>query len=575
MGENPLKSDNAGVHKIVDGDEILQSYSAKSTMSSKASDHRNLLNHKKQSTLLGGLCDYLFGSNFDGRHEWTPGIMVMAAIFIGAVVGLLVAALQQVLAHFTEFVWVIIPEYFCSPDDISNCPSGLWTYNIAAIFVLWGLAGLAMIFFDFPGPNTPGLPVLLGAIHTKGTLCPKQGLGSWNMPLTIARIWIVNFFFITGATSIGPEAQCMLTGALFASWFAERAGQDQFVRSSRILVQCGMASGLACFFSLPTSSVIFALELPNKGLGYVEGMAAVLAAASTGVVVNAAVQGMQWGGGTLAVSGEASLMVPTRNTHILIGVVCGIIGLFFAKLWLHAVALAKSYMKKLHIEMNTNKWMWLASILVLAAVTGVVSAVNPYTMFYSETEIGTIFTMGQQPLPHYSPVLYGISQFGSATPVELKSWELLVTGLLKLFNIVVCACYFPGGVIWPLYYAGMCIGGAFATWLKMSPDLVFLYMLATGVAVEAPVLKNPLGAALVMMMQVATSKPPVAMASALEACVIAGLISWGFTYNLPYFPPDKQKARSLNEDMFDFMGADRAVAVGAAEEIAVSAEQSL
>ena len=75
-------------------------------------------------------------------------------------------------------------------------------------------------------------------------------------------------------------------------------------------------------------------------------------------------------------------------------------------------------------------------------------------------------------------------------------------------------------------------------------------------------LKNPLGAALVMMMQVATSKPPVAMASALEACVIAGLISWGFTYNLPYFPPDKQKARSLNEDMFDFMGADRAVAVG-------------
>ena len=33
-----------------------------------------------------------------------------------------------------------------------------------------------------------------------------------------------------------------------------------------------------------------------------------------------------------------------------------------------------------------------------------------------------------------------------------------MTGVLKLFNVFICALLWPGGVIWPLVYAGMGIG---------------------------------------------------------------------------------------------------------------------
>lgn len=44
----------------------------------------------------------------------------------------------------------------------------------------------------------------------------------------------------------------------------------------------------------------------------------------------------------------------------------------------------------------------------------------------------------------------------------LGGWALFITGMLKMFNCGVCATLWPGGIIWPMYSAGMLVGGAFA-----------------------------------------------------------------------------------------------------------------
>ena len=406
-----------------------------------------------------------------------------------------------------------------------------------------------MYLFGFPGPETPGMPVLFTALHSTGLFHPKSGIEPHHIVGAICRIWIVNFCFITGATSIGPEVQCMLTGALFASLFSSYFGQNKYPRTSRILLLCGMASGLACFFSLPTSSILFALEIPSRGLAFMEGLPAILAASVTACYVNAAVQQVQWGGQL----DLGDLSVPATNINLLLGVVCGVLGYIPARSFLFLVDFGKHYLAKFNLTM-ARPYHWIGSIVVFAIITGFLSAINPYSMFYSETELKTIVTLGEQPLPHYSHVLYGISQFGSSDPIKLKAWELLVTSIIKTFNVAVCALYFPGGVIWPLYYAGMSLGAAWATWLNCSANTVLLYMLATGVAAEVSALKNPLGAAVVMVMQVSSSSQnPAPISAALETCAIAGFISWFLTYNNPYFPPNMQRPRQPDDSFFDFM----------------------
>jgi H+/Cl- antiporter ClcA len=479
------------------------------------------------------------------ENEWTSGLVISGAIFIGGAVGLLVAALQQILFHLIDLVWVKIPEAICPHSN--SCPGSMWVYNIIAIVILWVLAGVCMYLFQFPGPETPGMPVLINAVHTTGIFHPKSGADASLIIGAILRIWVVNFFFITGATSIGPEVQCMLTGALFSSWFSSYFGQSKYARTSRVLLLCGMASGLACFFSLPTSSVIFALEIPTRGLAYVEGISAVLAASVTACLVNASVQGAEWGGQL----NLGDISVPATNVNLLLGLVCGILGFLPGRCFLFAVHYGKEYLTKFNLT-AARPYHWIGSIAVFAALTGALSAIDPYSMFYAETEIATIVTLGQQPLPHYSRVLYGLSQIGGPDPTYLSSWELFVTGVIKTFNTAVCACYFPGGVIWPLYYAGMCIGAAWGSWFKCSPHTVLLYMLATGVATEVAALKNPLGAAVVMVMQISSSQTPAPISSAVEACAIAGFISWFLTYHVPYFPPSLQKPRQEG-DFFDFM----------------------
>ena len=99
------------------------------------------------------------------------------------------------------------------------------------------------------------------------------------------------------------------------------------------------------------------------------------------------------------------------------------------------------------------------------------------------------------------------------------------------------------GVIWPLIYAGMGIGTGIAMALDLSEAHVLLLMMAIGAAVEAPVLKNPLGVAMIVF-ETLNTQVEIGIGSLLPPIVIACVTSWAFLDQFHYFPPEKQQIAS-------------------------------
>ena len=130
--------------------------------------------------------------------EWGFRTRMLMAAVQGLVIGVLVAAIQQVLSISTKVMWVDIPDSICS----SHSPTCSAAYNIGCCSLLWGLAGLALIFGKHPGPKAPGMPVLVGAVHKPGYFDKITSFRRLSSGLS--RVWLPNFLYITGGSSIGP-----------------------------------------------------------------------------------------------------------------------------------------------------------------------------------------------------------------------------------------------------------------------------------------------------------------------------------------------------------------------------------
>lgn len=78
---------------------------------------------------------------------------------------------------------------------------------------------------------------------------------------------------------------------------------------------------------------------------------------------------------------------------------------------------------------------------------------------------------------------------------------------------------------------------------------IVLFMMATGAAAEASCLKNPLGAALVMMAQLSSNSGGGNVEASLPTIVVASFIAWGLTYRQMYFPAIHQHERAPHPDL--------------------------
>ena len=85
--------------------------------------------------------------------------------------------------------------------------------------------------------------------------------------------------------------------------------------------------------------------------------------------------------------------------------------------------------------------------------------------------------------------------------------------------------------------------GPIALALDLSEAHVLLVMMAIGAAVEAPVLKNPLGIATIVFATLNT-QAEVGIGSLLPPVVLACITSWALLDQVHYFPAEKQQVAS-------------------------------
>jgi len=210
----------------------------------------------------------------------------------------------------------------------------------------------------------------------------------------------------------------------------------------------------------------------------------------------------------------------------------GIVGAVFAIVFIYFYRWIK---KLLLIKTGLNK-----SPIILATIGGFIigwiGVIYPQTLFWSEGEMQTVLDRGITPLPHIQ--LLGVVPIG----IPYSMWHMLGIGLLKFLAILVSICAgWPGGIIYPLFYAGASIGVFMSLWIPISPSLVIMCMMAS---VEVAITRTPWGTNIILLLVTKTF-----LFSADHAMSIFPIITTAFytslfiTRRIYFYPNTAQHSR--------------------------------
>ena len=337
-------------------------------------------------------------------------ILVVAALLLGAIVGVLTAFFGQVLQRV---------------GDIRDAHPLYWIPALA-------LGGIAIVFtYKKIGKGSErGMGIIFDVAHGKEREIPLR-----LIPLIMATTWVTHLF---GGSS-GREGVAMQIGATLGHNISSKIHVEN---APRILLVAGMAAGFAGLFQTPLAAIAISLEILLAG--HLE-MAALLPAAVAAFTACKVSQ----------MFGESSVITmndifPNDITRIIwndsgldiyfilrlavLGVIFGIVGGGFAKI-LHLSK--KFFAEKFPNPVKRVAIMGIAlSALLLLCWQGRYSG------------LGTNLT---------DMIFSGSAQ---DTANSIYAWDWL---LKMLFTIVTLSVGFQGGEVTPLFTIGATLGTAVAT----------------------------------------------------------------------------------------------------------------
>lgn len=173
------------------------------------------------------------------------------------------------------------------------------------------------------------------------------------------------------------------------------------------------------------------------------------------------------------------------------------------------------------LKLQSTKPRALVYAFVLGGIIGIISIYFPLVTFWSEHQIPTLATRGLPPadqLPFFDPSL-----LTSAIPkAPYSPIDLFVMAVLKFLSITMSVTTgYPGGIIYPLYFAGsMCAadpsdapsGGSLGYAVGLIPGLDALVpplipLLCFMASIEAAVLRTPMASVLLVYSLHSTFSP--------------------------------------------------------------------
>ena len=180
---------------------------------------------------------------------------VIAALFLGAVIGCIDALFGRVLISITDFRGRYIQIL-------------IWFLPIAGLFICW-------MYHHFNETSLKGMTLVLEAAQGK-----REDIPLALVPLVMICTWITHLF----GGSAGREGVAVQIGATLSHWFARRF---KFADNRRILLIAGMAAGFGGLFQTPFAAAFFAIEVIVTGeMLYQAFLPALISAVTASTVSN-------------------------------------------------------------------------------------------------------------------------------------------------------------------------------------------------------------------------------------------------------------------------------------------------
>lgn len=327
----------------------------------------------------------------------------------------------------------------------------------------------------------------------------------------LPNLLLLSLITSTFGFSVGPEAPMVCAGGLVGAAMARRWYSDESVGSGSagrevegIMAYAGAAGSLTAFMGIPLAGPIFALELTRASAGMASvakdalgpAVAASIAALVIirGILLPHAAVGGHFAYDAVGAMGGRSAM----STALACGLGGALIGTGFHKLvhLLKSVLWREKAAEKGEARCGIPKEVVVKTLVGVAV--GLLSAAYPQTMFWGEGSLQTAID-GQKTAfiatrHGLSTALTTVARVDPSIPFQ-TGWEAAQVGSAKLLSIALaCAGKFPGGIIFPLFFAAAPLAQAALSLLPMSfpaavsPVAVMSLMAST----QASVTRTPL-----------------------------------------------------------------------------------
>ncbi len=238
-------------------------------------------------------------------------------------------------------------------------------------------------------------------------------------------------------------------------------------KNQETLAYAGAAGALTAFMGIPIAGSIFALEMTRSDAGLSKASERALSPAVMssiaalvvirGILSPSATVGGHFNYGTVGdLSGRAMIYT---------AIACGAGGATIGTVFHKFVAMVKGLAWAQPSESPTDKKnsIWKRQLLVKALVgltVGIISSNYPQTLFWGEGSLQTVVDGHRTAFSatHHglSDILTSAARVNPSNPFSGPSAAAQV-GVAKLVSIALaCAGKFPGGIIFPLFFAGKC-----------------------------------------------------------------------------------------------------------------------
>ncbi len=238
-----------------------------------------------------------------GEHITERQFVYILSFFIGLISGLAAVVLKNTI-HYTH-------EFLTRGFDIESESYWYLAYPVTGIFLT-----ILFIRYFVKDNIRHGVARILYAISKKNSIIKPHN----NYSSIIASTLTIGF-----GGSVGAEAPIVLTGASIGSSIGRLLKLNY--KSITLLVGCGAAGAIAGIFKAPIAGLIFTLEVLMLDLT-IASIVPLLISAVTGATIAYFLMGKEV---LFSYDLAESFMLNNIPFFILLGVICGLISLYFTK----------------------------------------------------------------------------------------------------------------------------------------------------------------------------------------------------------------------------------------------------